>query len=199
MQPKLSQTTGARITTLVAKEVQRKSLSIQASPNGGGRFNSNSILVHPDYQTPSDDFRCPDCGKRNTNAKARKRHYATHIPCAQISAKDTRCVCCLKPMKFASHFEKNHRNCVIRMAGQLSEDTRVEASRQKRRITNAITELLHTNMRQARDRGGDSPLPKERTDNTEVSAFNAAPQSDSGNGTGISGMHLRTIPPNKYK
>ncbi|KAK5637267.1 hypothetical protein RRF57_012979 [Xylaria bambusicola] len=68
----------------------------------------------------------------------------------------------------------------------LSEDTRVEASRQKCRITNAITKLLHTNMRQARDRGGDSPLPKERTDNTEVSAFNAAPQSDSGNGTGIS-------------
>lgn len=65
------------------------------------------------------------------------------VPCAQISSKDTKCICCQKPMQWASNFNKNHANCITRMADQLSETKRVEAIQQKRRINDKVTKLLY--------------------------------------------------------
>ncbi|KAI0163857.1 hypothetical protein GGR57DRAFT_268164 [Xylariaceae sp. FL1272] len=173
----------ALISGLVAKEVQRQSLSTGTPPGSLDSLNEGKEShLSESIQTSNDGFLCPDCGKRNKNEQARRRHYATHIPCAQISPKDEICVCCKKPMKLASNFEKYHKACVTRMGGRLSETTRVEASQQKSRIANSVIKLLHTNIRKARDRGGDKPSSDRRTNDFETSAFNSAPQSDSGNG-----------------
>src|SRR4051812_26743343 len=74
------------------------------------------------------------------------------ILCAQISAKDVTYIYCRKLIKTASNFTKNYTNCIIRMAGQLSETTRAEAFQQKTRIKEAVKQFLRKNTKRPRDR-----------------------------------------------
>lgn len=145
--------------------------------------HSDKPQSHPDLKPSGGDLRCPDCGKENADEKARRRHYATHILCAKISTKDVECVCCGKPMKTASNFNKNHAKCSEQMADQLSETTRLEAFQQKRRINDAVKDSL--NKKRAWDGEGSQGLPKKRNAHA-TSALQISRQSD--NETYISGL-----------
>ena len=110
------------------------------------------------------------------------------ILCAKISIKDVKCVCCGKPMKTASNFNKNHAKCSERMADRLSETTRLEACQQKRRINDAVKDSLNKNAKRALDGEGSQGLPKKRRkDAHTTSALQISRQSDSE--TYISGLH----------
>jgi len=89
-------------------------------------------------------------------------HKIADILCSEISVKDAACVCCEKPMRTASNFNKYHIKCLMNMAGQLSETKRAEASQQKRRIKDAVKDSLRKRVRaQPRDGGDDQPSPND--------------------------------------
>lgn len=74
----------ARISAVINEHVQSKSLSTQASPLSPNDSAEDDREPNPSDSPQShhniisrDDLCCPDCGKNNTDEKARRRHYAT--------------------------------------------------------------------------------------------------------------------------
>lgn len=82
----------------------------------------------------------------------------TDVMCGQISETDLKCASCGKGMKTASVFFKSHSRCSVRMAGQLTESNRVEASRQKRRIKNVVVNELRRKMKRQNRGDGEQGL-----------------------------------------
>lgn len=110
------------------------------------------------------------------------------IPCIRISALDVECVCCKRKMKTASNFRKTHANCVIRLAGNLTDTTRAEAASQKRRINTAVTTLLKKNIKRVWDEEGEEPALKRRIKDADATSTLKSPhQGDARNETCSSG------------
>lgn len=94
-------------------------------------------------------------------------------------------------MQKASNFIKYHANCWLRLAGQLSDTTTLEASQQKRRIKEAVEDRLK---KRARDDGTDRTSPNKRFKDTDAtSALHMPHESNPGNESSISGVHLLIV------
>lgn len=86
-------------------------------------------------------------------------------------------------MQTASNFIKYHTNCWA--ADQLSEETRLEASQQKRRIKEAVDHRLK---KRGRDEGTDRPNKRLKEADT-ISALQIPHPSNSRSEPSNSGMH----------